>query len=453
MTKKKRTIVYTCTECGAQFPKWQGRCTECGTWNTLVEETYSDRKSSRRTRDSKPPTTVKKLRERPLQRLPASIGEFDRVIGGGFVPGGVVLLGGHPGIGKSTLMLQVLGAIAEHSESSVCYFSGEESEEQIGSRAERLDVTSDRVLISNENQVEEILSILNSVRPVVAVIDSIQTAYTEEVDSLPGNVSQVRESAALLQQYGKEQGCIMVLVGHITKAGRIAGPKMLEHLVDTVLYMEGDSYHHYRIMRAVKNRYGATNEVGIFEMTPTGLEPVGNPSDMFLGERNPHIPGSVVVPSMEGTRPFLVELQALVSRANYGTPQKNATGIDSRRLSMLLAVLEKRIGMQIGMDDIFVNLVGGLQVDEPAIDLGIITAVASSFRDEPVDDGTVIIGEVGLGGEVRSVSRLNDRISEAERMGFSKILIPSHNRIEKDGNKEIKLHRVKTVQDAFEFLW
>ncbi len=294
---------------------------------------------------------------------------------------------------------------------------------------------------------------LNNVKPSVAVIDSIQTAYTDEVDSLPGNVSQVRESAALLQQFGKEHGCIMVLVGHITKAGRIAGPKMLEHLVDTVLYFEGDRHHAYRILRAVKNRYGTTNEVGIFEMTASGLEAVGNPSDMFLGERNPHIPGSVVVPSMEGTRPFLVELQALVSRANYGTPQKNATGIDSRRLSMLLAVLEKRAGMQIGMHDVFANLVGGLQVDEPAIDLGIITAVASSFRDAPVDEGTVIVGEVGLGGEVRSVSRLNNRIQEAGRMGFKRMLIPSHNTIEGNADHSIALVRVKTVQDAFDLLW
>jgi len=456
MAKKKRTIVYTCTECGAQFPKWQGRCTECGTWNTLVEETYSDRKSrtQRSGSHSKPPTTVSKLQSRPLSRLSTNIGEFDRVVGGGFIPGGVVLLGGNPGIGKSTLMLQVLGEIADVHDSQVCYFSGEESEQQIGSRAERLAVTSGNVLISNENQVESILSILNDVHPAVAVVDSIQTAYTEEVDSLPGNVSQVRESAALLQQYAKEEHCIMVLVGHITKAGRIAGPKMLEHLVDTVLYLEGDSYHHYRILRAVKNRYGATNEVGIFEMTPDGMHAVGNPSDMFLEERNPHIPGSVVVPSMEGTRPFLVELQALVSRANYGTPQKNATGIDIRRLSMLLAVLERRVGMQIGTHDIYVNLVGGLQVEEPAIDLGIITAAASSFRDIPVDSTTVVIGEVGLGGEVRAVSRIDTRIQEAARMGFHQVIVPWHHKLGKENTPGgIELEPVRTVQDAFDLLW
>jgi len=450
---KKRTIVYSCTECGAQFPKWQGRCTECGTWNSLVEETQSDRKIKSRRQQTKPPVTVNKIKAKPLKRLPTEIGEFDRVVGGGFIPGGVILLSGHPGIGKSTIMLQILGEVAQQKDASVCYFSGEESESQIGVRAERLGIESDNILISNENQVEHILSILNDENPAIAVVDSIQTAFTEEVSSLPGNVSQVRESAALLQQFAKERNCVMILIGHITKAGRIAGPKMLEHLVDTVLYLEGDSHHFYRILRSVKNRFGATNEVGIFEMTETGMHAVGNPSNMFLEERNEHIPGSVVVPSMEGTRPFLVEIQALASQANYGTPQKNATGIDIRRLSLLLAVLEKRIGMHIGTNDIFVNLVGGLQVDEPAIDLGIITAVASSFREIPVDGKTVIIGEVGLGGEVRSVSHIDARIREVKRMGFERVIIPWHNKSVDAKDAGITLERARTVQDVFEVLW
>lgn len=450
---KKRTIVYSCTECGSQFPKWQGRCTECGTWNSLVEETQSDRKIKSRRKQTKPPITVNKIKSKPLERLPTKIDEFDRVVGGGFIPGGVVLLGGHPGIGKSTIMLQILGEVAEQKDSSVCYFSGEESESQIGVRAERLEINSDNLLISNENQVENILSILNDEKPSIAVVDSIQTAFTEEVDSLPGNVSQVRESASLLQQYAKEHHCVMILIGHITKEGRIAGPKMLEHLVDTVLYLEGDSHQFYRILRSVKNRFGATNEVGIFEMTESGMHAVGNPSNMFLQERNEHIPGSVVVPSMEGTRPFLVEIQALASQANYGTPQKTATGIDIRRLSLLLAVLEKRIGMHIGTNDIFVNLVGGLQVEEPAIDLGIITAVASSFRDIPVEGQTVIIGEVGLGGEVRSVSHIDARIREVKRMGFGRVIIPWHNKSVDSDDAGITLERVKTVQDVFEVLW
>ncbi|MCF7805075.1 MAG: DNA repair protein RadA [Candidatus Marinimicrobia bacterium] len=450
---KKRTIVYSCTECGAQFPKWQGRCTECGTWNSLVEETKSDRKKRSGQVKTKPPINIKKIKSNPLNRIPTGIGEFNRVVGGGLIPGSVVLLGGHPGIGKSTIMLQILGEVAEGTESTVCYFSGEESETQIGVRADRLGIDSDRVLISNENNVEGILSVLDDEKPIVAVVDSIQTAYTDEVDSLPGNVSQVRESAALLQQYAKEQHCVMVLVGHITKEGRIAGPKMLEHLVDTVLYLEGDNHHFYRILRSVKNRFGATNEVGIFEMTERGMQPVGNPSDMFLQERNEHIPGSVVVPSMEGTRPFLVELQALASQANYGTPQKNATGVDIRRLSLLLAVLEKRVGMHIGTNDIFVNLVGGLQVEEPAIDMGIITAVASSFREIPVDGKTLLIGEVGLGGEVRSVSHIDARIQEGKRMGFERVILPWHNKKDTQNFSGIKVERVRTVQDAFEILW
>lgn len=450
---KKRSIVYACTECGAQFPKWQGRCTECGAWNTLVEETYSERKSSSRKRQTLPPVNISKVRSKPLQRIPTQVEEFDRVVGGGLLPGGVLLLAGHPGIGKSTLVLQILGSIASHNDNPVCYFSGEESEEQIGVRAERLGIDSDHVLISNQDEVESILNILDDVKPTIAVVDSIQTASSDSVNSLPGSVSQVRESAALLQQYAKEHECVVILIGHITKAGNIAGPKMLEHLVDTVLYLEGDNYHYYRILRAVKNRFGATNEVGIFEMQESGLQSVGNPSNIFLQERNAHIPGSVVVPSMEGTRPFLVELQALAATASYGTPQKSATGVDVKRLSMLLAVLERRVGMQIGSQDIFVNLVGGLRVEEPALDLGVITAVASSYRDVPVDATTVVVGEVGLGGEVRSVSHIESRIKETARMGFERIIIPWQNKQKITRNESIHVEKVRTVQDAFEILW
>ncbi len=450
---KKRSIVYACTECGSQFPKWQGRCTECGAWNTLVEETYSERKRSSRKRQVLPPVNVTKVRAKPLHRIPTRIEEFDRVVGGGLLPGGVVLLGGHPGIGKSTLVLQLLGSVAENISKPVCYFSGEESEEQIGVRAERLSIDSEHVLISNQDEVESILNILDEIHPSIAVIDSIQTASSETVNSLPGSVTQVRESAALLQQYAKDNDCVVILIGHITKAGNIAGPKMLEHLVDTVLYLEGDNFHYYRILRAVKNRFGATNEVGIFEMQESGLQSVGNPSNIFLQERNAHIPGSVVVPSMEGTRPFLVELQALAATASYGTPQKSATGIDIKRLSMLLAVLERRVGMQIGSQDIFVNLVGGLRVEEPALDLGVITAVASSYRDVPVDAKTVVVGEVGLGGEVRSVSHIESRIQEAKRMGFERILIPWQNKQTIAANNSIRIEKIRTVQDAFDLLW
>ncbi len=451
---KRRSIVYSCTGCGAQFPKWQGRCTECGSWNTLVEEVYRDRDRKKRAGAAKPPVNIRKINAAPLSRISTALDEFDRVLGGGLIPGGVVLLGGHPGIGKSTLVLQILGNIARQSPGSpVCYFSGEESEEQIGMRASRLHIDSENVLIGNESNVENILAIMNEHTPVAVVVDSIQTAATEEVDSLPGSVSQVRESGALLQQYAKEQQCTVILIGHITKEGRIAGPKMLEHLVDTVLYLEGDSHHFYRILRCVKNRYGATNEVGIFEMQESGLRPVGNPSDMFLRERSVGTSGSVIVPSMEGTRPLLVELQALVAQASYGTPQRNATGIDNRRLSLLLAVLERRIGLQVGTHDVFVNLVGGLQVDEPAIDLGIITAIASSLRDIPVDDATVIVGEVGLGGEVRSVSHIQSRITEVHRKGFRRFIIPWHNQLKDQNFDSITVTRVKTVGKLFDLLW
>lgn len=450
---KKRKTVFACTECGAQFPKWMGRCTECGNWNTLVEETYSVPAGKSKSRRAKTPVNISKISSSPAKRISTDIEEFDRVVGGGLMPGGVMLLGGNPGIGKSTIILQILGKIAEKATGAVCYFSGEESEHQIGERANRLDIRSNDLLISNENQVENILSILNDTKPKIAVVDSIQTAFTDEVDSLPGGVTQVRESASLLQQFAKEHDCVLVLIGHITKEGRIAGPKMLEHLVDTVLYLEGDNHHYYRILRSVKNRFGATNEVGIFEMKEQGMIPVGNPSNMFLQERNAHIPGSVVVPSMEGTRPFLVELQALVSNANYGTPQKNATGIDIKRLSMLLAVLERRLGVLVGTQDVFVNLVGGLQVDEPAIDLGIITAVASSFRDVPVPSKTVIVGEVGLGGEVRSVSHINTRVQEIQRMGFERAIIPWHNSNSTTEAESFTIEHIRTVEEAFEILW
>ena len=450
---KKKSTVFACTECGAQFPKWLGRCTECGNWNTLIEETYSEPVKKAKSRGTKPPVNISKIKSTPATRLSTHLDEFDRVVGGGLMPGGVMLIGGNPGIGKSTIVLQVLGKVAENSDGTVCYFSGEESEHQIGQRAERLNITSDNLLISNENNVESILAAMDDLKPVLAVVDSIQTAYTDQVDSLPGGVTQVRESASLLQQYAKEHNCVMALIGHITKEGRIAGPKMLEHLVDTVLYLEGDNHHFYRMLRSVKNRFGATNEVGIFEMKEQGMIPVGNPSNLFLQERNAHIPGSAVVPSMEGTRPFLVELQALVSNANYGTPQKNATGIDIRRLSMLLAVLEKRIGFSMGTQDVFVNLVGGLQVDEPAIDLGIITAIASSFKDVPVQSKTVIVGEVGLGGEVRSVAHMDARLQEIQRMGFEQAIIPTHNSRSQSGVKTLQIHPVRTVEEAFEILW
>ena len=433
MPQLKSKTVYLCSACGNDHPKWHGQCPSCNEWGTLGEFKVSKKRkkgSGGLARDSRKLSDI--LQGEEVKRIPTGIAEMDRVLGGGLLPGSLILLGGNPGIGKSTLALQILPAFTK----PVLYVSAEESEEQIGLRARRLNVNSDSLHLSSENRIEGILDQISLIQPELVVIDSIQTVFSDALDSLPGSVSQIRE------------------FGHVTKEGVIAGPKMLEHMVDVVLYIEGDDRHDHRILRSAKNRFGTSNEVGIFQMESNGLIEVKNPSELFLAERRDDISGSTIFPSLEGSRPILVEVQALVSNANFGTPQRNVNGFDFKRLAMLLAVLEKRLGILMGTKDVFVNLVGGLKIDDPAADLAVITAVASSARDKLLPKSVILIGEVGLGGEVRSVSRLDTRINEAKSLGFKSVIAPTANvkRI-KTQPKGIKISGVANVGEAFHLLF
>jgi DNA repair protein RadA/Sms len=423
----KTRTVYTCTECGGAAPKWQGQCPQCGAWNTLVEtiaataalrfETVAGTRSM--------VTSLSAVKAQENTRIPTGLEEFDRVLGGGLVPGGVVLIGGDPGIGKSTLLLQAMAALgAAHR---TLYITGEESVEQVALRAHRLGLVNAPVELLAEVQLEAIVGAIGMTTPEVVVIDSIQTVYTEALQSAPGSVAQVRESAALFTKIAKERSIPIFLIGHVTKEGTIAGPKVIEHMVDTVLQIEGDLHYAFRILRAIKNRFGSTNEIGVFEMRDTGLTEVANPSEVFLSERSFCTSGSTVVASIEGTRPILIEVQALVTSTSYNVPQRNTTGFDYRRLGLLIAVLEKRMGIMLGRHDVFVNIAGGIRIEEPAVDLGIAISIISSLRDVPVDSQTVAIGEVGLGGEVRTVSQIEKRIQEAAKLGFRRIIIPKNN--------------------------
>jgi DNA repair protein RadA/Sms len=384
-----------------------------------------------------------------LERATTGIPEVDRVLGGGILPGSVILLGGNPGIGKSTLALQAVAGLKQN----VLYVSAEESEDQIALRARRLAIDSDKLTLTGENCWEGIEEQLSVVKPAYLIIDSIQTIYSDGNDSLPGAVGQIRECGQKILERCKSSKLSAVVIGHVTKDGIIAGPRMLEHMVDTVLYLEGDGRHDYRLLRAVKNRFGSTSEVGVFEMTEKGLVEVANPSELFLAERNADVAGSAVVPSMEGSRPILVEVQALTSNANFGTPQRNVTGFDIRRLAMLLAVLEKRLGFPVSTKDVFVNFVGGLRIDEPAADLAVISAIASSLNDSPLPADTVLVGEVGLGGELRGASNLERRMEEAKQLGFKSIIAPVTSVKKLKGkSKGIKLQGVKSVREAFDIL-
>jgi len=384
-----------------------------------------------------------------LERATTGIPEVDRVLGGGILPGSVILLGGNPGIGKSTLALQAVAGLKQN----VLYVSAEESEDQIALRARRLAIDSDKLTLTGENCWEGIEEQLSVVKPAYLIIDSIQTIYSDGNDSLPGAVGQIRECGQKILERCKSSKLSAVVIGHVTKDGIIAGPRMLEHMVDTVLYLEGDGRHDYRLLRAVKNRFGSTSEVGVFEMTEKGLVEVANPSELFLAERNADVAGSAVVPSMEGSRPILVEVQALTSNANFGTPQRNVTGFDIRRLAMLLAVLEKRLGFPVSTKDVFVNFVGGLRIDEPAADLAVISAIASSLNDSPLPADTVLVGEVGLGGELRGASHLERRMEEAKQLGFKSIIAPVTSVKKLKGkSKGIKLQGVKSVREAFDLL-
>lgn len=457
MKSRAPKTVYVCQSCGTQSPRWMGKCPDCGQWNTMVEERVEKTKDvgSSKRREGSEPLLLSDIQSRDEDRFATKIGELDRVLGGGIVAGSVVLIGGDPGIGKSTLVLQMLRQVSE-LRGKALYVSGEESPAQIKMRAQRLGVKTENLYVLAETQLEEIIHAADGLQPQVLVVDSVQTVFTPELPSAPGSVSQVREVSGRLMLHAKRTGIPTFLIGHVTKDGAIAGPRVLEHIVDTVLYFEGDKGHAFRILRAVKNRFGSTNEIGVFEMKESGLAEVSNPSEIFLAERPKDATGSVVVSSLEGTRPILAELQALVASSKLAMPRRTCIGVDFNRVSLLLAVLEKRVGMHLMGMDVFVNVVGGLRIDEPAVDLGIIAAVASSFREKPVNAQTMVMGEVGLAGEVRAISQAETRLKDAAKLGFTRCVLPALNveKIEKSAAiKKIELMGVRTVDEAMERLF
>lgn len=450
----KPKSLFVCQECGYETPGWMGKCPACNQWNTLVEErqTAGTKNDSGMLEDIRP-VNINDIDIDDEERYSTGMRELDRVLGGGIVNGSLILVGGDPGIGKSTLLLQVCENIK--SDAKLLYVSGEESIKQIKLRADRLGIRKPGLLMVSETNFRIVERLIDREKPAFVIIDSIQTLFNDELSSAPGSVSQVREVTAGLMRIAKSLGIAIMIVGHVTKEGAIAGPRVLEHMVDTVLYFEGDRHLSYRVLRAVKNRFGSTNEIGIFEMRDVGLVEVDNPSMIMLSGRPENVPGSVVISSVEGTRPMLVEIQALVSATNFGVPRRMATGIDYNRITLLMAVLEKRVGMQLGSYDAYVNVIGGLKLDEPACDLGVITAIASSFRDTAVDPETVLIGEVGLTGEVRAVSQIDKRIMEAKRIGFKNCIIPGGNLkiIENiKGIEGINIKTVENVQQALDIL-
>ncbi len=453
MSKAKHHFV--CQTCGYHTSKWLGRCSDCGAWNSFVEEPVVPTRGGRQVAAAQRqlPLPLADVSTGEEARLLTGIGELDRVLGGGIVRGSLVLIGGDPGIGKSTLILQALAGLSQRDrtpEQTVLYVSGEESAAQLRMRADRLDVQSQQVYIFTETSVEAIRDQVTRLQPQVLVIDSIQTVFTAEISAAPGSVSQVRESTAQLMTLGKSLQIPILIIGHVTKEGAIAGPRVLEHMVDTVLYFEGERHNAYRILRAVKNRFGATNEIGVFEMRHDGLRQVESPSELFLAERPLHVSGSTVVACMEGTRPLLVELQALGSPSGFGTPRRVANGIEYQRMALLLAVLEKRLGLPLQEHDVYINVVGGMHIDEPALDLGVVTAVASSLRDVPIDPELIVFGEVGLTGEVRAVSHVEARLREAAKLGFRRCLLPqAHSQMAVAG---IELFGVRTVAEALQVL-
>ena len=447
---------FVCQSCGYQAPKWLGKCPGCQSWNTFVEERVIEEKAPERDllgfEAGSVPVPITEVSAEEKGRFQIGIGEFDRVLGGGLVLGSVILVGGDPGIGKSTLLLQVMRRLASNGR-KVLYISGEESLQQTKMRADRLGVSSEHLFVASETSLEKILQDIQKLSPSTVVVDSIQTIYASDLSTPPGSIGQVREASSRLLYLAKHLSIPIFLVGHVTKEGSIAGPKVLEHMVDTVLYIEGESAHSFRILRAVKNRFGSTNEIGVFEMKDSGLVEVLSPSEFFLSERTEQASGSVVVPSLEGSRPILVELQALVVSTNFGIPRRTAQGIDANRVSLLVAVMEKRLGFHLFSHDIFVNIVGGMRIEEPGADLGVITAIASSFRDKLIDSEMVVFGEVGLGGEVRGINQSEGRVKEAARLGFKRCLLPKQNYEKIKGMKTIELLGVRTVQEAMKILF
>ncbi len=455
MAAKGARTIYACQNCGHQSRKWLGKCPDCGEWNSFVEERQqaaSRGSTSALGLNEAQPVAFGEIETQSYVRELTGIDEFDRVLGGGLVPGSLVLIGGDPGIGKSTLLLEVADRLSQLY-GNVLYVSGEESERQIKLRGERLGLNPQGLYLLAETNLERIFDQVERLRPRAIVIDSIQTIFSEKIESAPGSVSQVREAAGQFLLLAKKLTVPVFLIGHVTKEGMIAGPKALEHIVDTVLYFEGERHHNHRILRATKNRFGAANELGVFEMTGHGLLPVPNPSELFLSERPIGVAGSVVVAAMEGTRPMLVEIQALVSSSKFGTGRRTTQGVDFNRVALLVAMLEKRVGFHLSSDDIFVNIVGGITLDEPAADLGIVAAVASSFRNIPISEQTIVFGEVGLAGEVRATSHANVRLREAARMGFKRVVMPQNNLSGLEEDDRVEIIGVRSVVDALEALF
>ena len=452
----KSKTIYVCSECGYETPRWLGRCPDCGSWNTLTEQESApaaelpEKKLKRAPGGGADPLRIDEIPDEAMLRRSTGIGELDRVLGGGIVEGSLVLVGGDPGIGKSTLLTQVSANYAAGGR-RVLYVSGEESTRQIKMRARRLGASSSELYILSENDMTIVERQIERLRPELAIVDSIQTMYRPELASAPGSVSQVRESASVLMRLAKTSGCAIMLVGNVTKEGAIAGPRVLEHMVDAVLYFEGDRNMSYRILRAVKNRYGSTNEIGVFEMLDSGLSQVENPSLMLISGRPKNTSGTCIACAMEGTRPILAEVQALVSASSFGNPRRMATGFDYSRMAMLLAVLEKRAGYFFGNMDAYINVIGGLKLDEPATDLSVALALISSLKDVPIRDDVLAFGEIGLGGEIRSVNHCEQRIKEAARLGFKTCIIPRHNfkSVPDKLKKEIEVIGVKNVYEAF----
>lgn len=461
MAKVKTKSAFFCSSCGNEFPKWQGQCNFCKEWNTLVEETVVTGKSTKassvpqwvKSTDSSvqnKPKPIKDIEMNSERRIQLNDFEMNRVLGGGLVSGAMVLFGGEPGIGKSTLMLQLA---LNNPDLSTLYVSGEESEKQIKLRADRIGNTSEKCLIYTEIDTQKILKQANRVKPHILIIDSIQTLQSPLIDAMPGSISQVKECTSEMMRFAKETGTIVVLIGHLTKDGSIAGPKVLEHMVDVVLNFEGDNRYVYRILRTQKNRFGSTNEIGIYEMNTKGLEPVSNPSNLLLNKMASELSGSAIASAVEGARPLLIEVQALVSSAVYGTPQRSATGFDSRRLNMLLAVLEKRCGFRLGAKDVFLNLTGGIKMDDPSMDLAVVAAILSSNEDAPLTNKIAFCGEIGLNGEIRPSRRVDQRIMEAEKLGLEQIYLSSYNKVENVEQYGLNIVKVSNILELYHALF
>ena len=455
MTNSKKSTVFFCQNCGFESAKWMGQCPGCREWNTFVEEQVSTaalkKNGTQGSTARQKPAVLSEITMEKEDRISTGMQELDRVLGGGVVAGSLTLVGGDPGIGKSTLLLQVCRNFSDAG-AKVLYISGEESLKQIKMRAGRIGSFNDNLLLLCETNLSLIEDTIRSQKPQIVIIDSIQTMYSEDVSAAPGSVSQVRESTALFLQLAKGLGVSIFIVGHVTKEGTVAGPRVLEHMVDTVLYFEGDRYASYRILRSVKNRFGSTNEIGVFEMREEGLTEVRNPSEYMLSGRPKDACGCVVACTVEGTRPLMVEMQALVCHSNFGIPRRQATGVDFNRVNLLMAVLEKRLGLQMSGCDAYVNLAGGIRIQEPAVDLGMVMAIVSSFKNRPVDESTVVFGEVGLSGEVRAVSLAEQRLQEAVKLGFTTCVMPKANADMLKNTKSIKVIGVSNVQEAIELI-